>query len=145
MKVENIEIVLPEYEITLEDKKEYAVINLRDNQGYTFSSNKNDDPERFVLHLKNATGIMDGLNGNSVSMYIEHNELSVLIEHPVQGRLDIINVMGQVVYSNQLERKGVNRYTLNVSPGAYMVRLVAPGLNYTGENSYYDENRGYHI
>ncbi len=58
------------------------MIDLRDTQGYAFSSNKNDDPERFVLHLKNATGIMDGLNGNSVSMYIEHNELSVLIEHP---------------------------------------------------------------
>ncbi len=133
MKAENIELVLPEYEITLEDKKASQVVDLRETQGYAFSSNKNDDPDRFILHLKNATGIRDGLNGNNISMYVENKELSILIAQPVHGRVDIINAMGQVIFSDEVERKGVNRYKLNVSPGAYLVRVVGPGLNYTGK------------
>jgi len=133
MMVENIELVLPEYEISLEDKKTSQVVDLRESQGYAFSSNKNDDPERFILHLKNATGIRDGLNGNGISMYVENKELSILIEQPVQGQISVINAMGQVIFHEELERKGVNRYKLDVSPGAYMVRIVAPGMFHTGK------------
>jgi len=133
MKAENIELVLPEYEITLEDKKASQVVDLRETEAYAFSSNKNDDPERFVLHLKNATGIRDGLNENGISMYMENKELNILVEQPVQGQVSVINAMGQIIYHGELERKGINRYKLNVSPGAYLVRVLGPGLNYTGK------------
>ena len=66
-------------------------------------------------------------------MYVENKELSILIAQPVHGRVDIINAMGQVIFSDEVERKGVNRYKLNVSPGAYLVRVVGTGLNYTGK------------
>ena len=133
MKVENIELVSKEYEITLEDKLANQVIDLREMQGYAFSANPNDDPERFVLHLKNATGIRDGLNGNGISMYVENKELSILVEQPLQGQVSVINAMGQVIFDEELERKGINRYKLNVSPGVYMVRIVAPDMFHTGK------------
>ncbi|MEA3478489.1 MAG: hypothetical protein U9R60_09955, partial [Bacteroidota bacterium] len=133
MKVENIEIVLPEYEITLEDKKAAQVVDLRKSQGYTFSSNENDDPERFVLHLRNTTGIKDDLNQTGMSIHLDNRVLSVLQKQPLQGQVSLVNVMGQVIFHEELEQKGINRYKLNVSPGAYMVRIVAPGMFHTGK------------
>ena len=79
----------------------------------TFSSNKNDNPDRFIIHLKNVTGIRDGLSGNSISMYVTNRELSVLIEQPVHGQISLINAMGQVIFHEELER-GTGRRSLQL-------------------------------
>jgi hypothetical protein len=133
MKVENVEIVLPEYEITLEDKKASQVVDLREPQGYAFYSDKNDDPDRFVLHLKNTTGMRDNHIQTGITMYAANRELNILQQQPVHGKVSLFNAMGQIIFSEELERKGINRYKLNVGPGAYMVRVTAPGILHTGK------------
>ncbi|MEA3479764.1 MAG: T9SS type A sorting domain-containing protein, partial [Bacteroidota bacterium] len=133
MKVENIELLSEEYEITLEDKQASQVIDLRDMGSYAFSTTPNDEPDRFILHLKSAAGIMDRPDHNQVSMYVANRELSVLIKDPVEGTVTVCNMLGQVIFQDQLERKGINRYKLDVSQGAYMVRIIAPGIHHSGK------------
>ena len=133
MEAENIDIINTEYKLTLEDKKTSQVVDLRETPGYAFSSSENEDPERFVLHLEKASGIPDRLQNNNISMYIASRELTILAEQPVQGEVSLINVMGQIIFTEELEQKDINRYKLNIRTGAYIVRITAPGILHTGK------------
>ena len=48
-------------------------------------------------------------------------------------KVSLVNTMGQIIFTEELCRKGINRYKLDVSPGAYMVRITAPGILHTGK------------
>ena len=102
-------------ELYLLDKETGEKVNILE-ESYTFMATSSDNSERFVLLKDNGQQTTD----NSHFAYVSGEELIINAEGVVQ----IIDVMGRIVYSNDV-RSDNNR--INVSGftnAAYLIRLV---------------------
>lgn len=101
-------------ELYLLDKETGEKVNILEDN-YTFMATTADNPERFVLIKGTGTG-----NGNENFAYVSGEDLIINAE----GTVQIIDVMGRIIYSSDVE-SGNNR--INVSGftnAAYLVRCI---------------------
>ena len=107
-------------ELTLVDNITGATVDMLAHDHYDFQGLTSDYNSRFKVVIGKFTGIEDNENVLDNFAFFDGNEWVVNGE----GRLDVVDVMGRVLFSNQLN--GIqNRVNLNsLAPGVYVFRLA---------------------
>jgi len=114
-------------EIYLEDLFTEDIINLSEQQLYTFTATTDDDEARFVIHFYGVTSTGENSDVENGKIYAYQNTVYVKFnELPSDTyQVEVINMVGQQVYSNEFTTGGLNSFNLNEKPGIYFVRLHA--------------------
>lgn len=124
--VDGIDGFFENSEIYLEDLQTEEVINLTEQQMYSFTATTNDAEARFILHFFGVTSVDDPIAvakdahiyAVDQTVYIRFNELSTN-----NSQVEIFNTIGQQVYFEQLAPQSLSSIQLNEKPGIYIVRL----------------------
>ncbi|MFZ4399428.1 MAG: choice-of-anchor J domain-containing protein [Bacteroidales bacterium] len=107
--------------ILLEDLKSGEKHNLSSNSNYTFNAFKNDDPDRFVLHLSssNEIEIVDE------SPFIFYSKETFNVINPWSGNtiLSIYNSKGELIKYTEI-KKGNFNFHFKSAQGVYIIKLV---------------------
>jgi hypothetical protein len=133
LQAANMNSFRPGTVITLEDKKTQATQDLTVNPEYTFTYSTGDDPARFLLHFFNPFfGFEDKDIISDLQIYSFGKDvyLKDLTGNPQKGEFFLYNEMGQKIAQKQVSSIQINKYTMNVTRGYYMVRVI------TKDNSY---------
>jgi hypothetical protein len=103
----------------LEDLLEGEVVNLNQNNSYTFDASVNDDPERFVIHFGTIGIDQNHLSDVKIFGYDEH--IYVSIPANTSGEIQIFNTLGQNFWNERISGNGSYKV-----PGgsAYLVRVI---------------------
>jgi uncharacterized repeat protein (TIGR01451 family) len=122
--------------ITLEDKKTQATQELTANPVYNFSYVNGDDPARFLLHFYNPLfGIED--HGKNMDMQIYSYSHDIYLQdftgNPEKGEMFLYNMMGQEVAHKHVSAISLNKYTLNLPNGYYIVRVITKDKTYNSK------------
>jgi hypothetical protein len=123
-KLENFH---PSTTITLEDKKESKMHDLKANPVYSFDYTHGDDPARFLLHFYNSSYAVNDLDGqNEMKIYSNGNTVYVkdFTGHPVTGDLYMYNMVGQEVMHQQVAAIAINNFNVSLPGGYYIVRVI---------------------
>jgi hypothetical protein len=124
--IETIEIAnLEDMYIYLQDLQEDVIVDLNEQSAYSFFSTVGDDPARFnVLFSSSPLGISNIDIAGNIRIYSDRNVVYLVSnDDPFSGILNIYDMSGKIVFSDDL--KGLSRYetTLNVEKGFYIVKL----------------------
>jgi len=106
--------------IYLTDLKTNTTQNLSENPIYSFTSEENDDPNRFTLHF-GPVGISTQPTQPQVHAYVNGQQLTILGEGHTQ--VDIFDVQGRLLSSEVVNVSGSYSRALNLNSGLYIVRL----------------------
>lgn len=112
------------YTIYLKDQKTNADQNLSENPIYTFTSDSVDDPNRFLLHFLNTTGIAKP-TASAIKVYSSTGKINI---SGMDGKAEILvrNMVGQVVLRGSVN--GESLYCINsgnLPVGVYVVSVVS--------------------
>lgn len=110
------------YELILEDKLEDKLISMNVGDSYSFNSSI-EEQDRFILHLKNASGVSDfnnieGLDiwGANGTVYIQNENLKTLF-------VEVFNISGQLVYSQENVNDQFFTMEIREPKGVYLVKV----------------------
>jgi hypothetical protein len=109
--------------IILEDVKLNTTQDLRKNPVYGFDYNAGDDANRFKLHFKSTTGIIDATN-SGISVYSFAHDVVVNNSTTLAGEIWVYDMAGRVLAHESLNSLTKTTIPLQVSAGAYLVKVV---------------------
>ena len=98
------------------DKMTGEKINLLLENEYEFMANSNDIAERFIIKMDNSQQTTD----NSHFAYVSGEELIINAE----GTIQIIDVMGRMIYSNNVESSNNRINVSDFNRATYVVRVI---------------------
>ena len=122
ISAENTGSFEPETDIWLEDKLESRFQNLRVNPTYSFSSQSDDGPDRFVIHFfEPDLGCAENEGTNSILIFSDQNDILINIPEGDKGKAQIYDITGRIIRTVELTQMqtritGLNRafYLLSV-------------------------------
>jgi hypothetical protein len=121
--------------IYLKDLKEDIITELTEQTVYSFYSSINDDPARFEILFKSSPLSIGSLDiAGNIRIYSDRNVVYLVSNgDPFSGILNIYDMGGKMVYSDDL--KGLSKYeaTLNVEKGFYIVKMFTGDKVITGK------------
>ena len=98
------------------DKMTGEKINLLLENEYEFMANSNDNAERFIIKMDNSQQSTD----NSRFAYVSGEELIINAE----GTIQIIDMMGRMIYSNNVESSNNRINVSDFNRATYVVRVI---------------------
>ena len=98
------------------DKMTGEKINLLLENEYEFMANSNDNAERFIIKMDNSQQTTD----NSHFAYVSGEELIINAE----GTIQIIDMMGRMIYSNNVESSNNRINVSGFNRATYVVRVI---------------------
>ena len=98
------------------DKMTGEKTNLLLENEYSFIANSNDDTERFIIKMENSQQSTD----NSHFAYVSGEELIINAE----GTIQIIDMMGRMIYSNNVESSNNRINVSDFNRATYVVRVI---------------------
>jgi hypothetical protein len=109
----------------LEDLLTNQIIDLTQQDTYTFTASPQDTPERFIVHFSNAPTGMDEIRENFLQCYYSQGEIVVngLKDADLRSSLSIIDLQGRTVYRGAITQAPEMRFALTLPDGIYLVRL----------------------
>jgi len=111
-------------DIILEDLYNNVLIDLRQQDTYTFNSGIANTNDRFVIHFNIiTTGNNNILTDYNVGIYTYDNVIYISNVNTDNTVLSIVNMLGQEVYSGILNSAALNKVNVNLTTGHYIVRL----------------------
>lgn len=108
-------------EILFEDLKTGEMIDLNENDTYTFNYEVGEAAHRFNVHFKSTTGI-DEFESSGINAYSFNNSLYVVNDNKNKAEVEVYNVMGQKVLSTTVNN-GVEKFNINQA-GCYIVKVL---------------------
>jgi hypothetical protein len=115
--------------VVLEDKFTGAQVNLLENP-YSFDHVTGADTDRFLVHFT-PLGTSEK-DANDISIWSNDKDIYVNIPDVVNGKVEVFNMMGQRVLSENLNT-GLNKYTVNGKDGYYIVKVLSSESTVTGK------------
>jgi len=113
------------YFFILEDKESGINYDLKQNSEIALNLNQGEINDRFTLRIfKSALGIGDS-QLNSTRIYSDNK--SVYIENCPESRVSVYDITGNMVTSKYFNESSLNRMTLDVTSGIYVVKMTAQG------------------
>lgn len=91
-------------------------IDLLVENEYSFIANSNDNTERFIIKMDNS----QQTTGNSHFVYVSGEELII----DAEGTIQIVDMMGRVVYSNDVTIDNNRIDVSDLNKAAYVVRVI---------------------
>lgn len=120
-------------ELYLEDLLTGNIQNLTDNPLYNFVSSPDDDPARFLLHFSNPLDIDENVD-NKVNIYaFGHTIFIDLPEGINHAGIQVLNMIGQQVYTGKTNNPNITRIDLHTDPGYYIVTAQTEQNIFTGK------------
>jgi len=125
----NVELnnMVLEGSIYLEDLFTTQLVNLSEVTAYSFQAISQNSDNRFMLHFNSTAGIDEDLNNqeNKVLVYSNNNQIYIksLDDNNLSGAMSITNIVGQVVYQQELNNGNQQKITTNLNTGIYIVSL----------------------
>jgi len=123
LNLENFEETI---NIWLEDLFEGLFIDLKEENSYSFVSSPLDDPARFVLHfIVNSVNIPDLSNNPNIQIFANGETLYLNSSktNTLQGKLKITSLLGQVVYSKDINQENQLGIRLG-EKGIFLVHFI---------------------
>jgi len=110
--------------IYIEDKVENKLINLKNENTYTFNSSSNIDNSRFFLIIgSSANSISDNNVIENCMVYSFEN--SIYIKQPSEPMLCVIyNILGQEIKKITLTQESIQKIDTQLTTGTYIVTLI---------------------
>ncbi|HEY9115180.1 MAG TPA: T9SS type A sorting domain-containing protein, partial [Bacteroidales bacterium] len=126
INVEGIDSFFGNSEIYLEDLQTEEVINLNEQQMYSFMATTDDAENRFVLHFFGVTSVDEpNVADGEAKIYTVNQTVFIKFNTMTNSnsQVDVFNTIGQQVYTGQLTPQSLSSIQLNEKPGIYIVRL----------------------
>ena len=113
----------------LEDRKTGQWLNLWKEQPYTFWTDEEAAviKDRFFVHVNvesvDQPQTSTGINADETNMEVFAINSSIMVrsDQSMNGRLDVINLLGQLVYQRFLDGATQQTITLDLATGSYIV------------------------
>ncbi len=120
----NIDSFNANSDIMLEDLFAEKSIDLKQNPEYSFTANKGDAQNRFVLHFYNVTSTPEITPVNNLALiYTSLNSIIIKsLENNLNGTVSVIDMLGQTVYSNRVEGSNFIAIKNSFKSGIYIIR-----------------------
>ena len=112
---------IPTQEVYLTDLKLNQTQNLAENPVYTFTAADGDDAARFLLSFGKMVGTGEKTMNNN-GIYTYQNNLYIV--NPGKARLELYNLTGQKLYTEEINCPGLFKTTLYLPTAYYVVRLT---------------------
>lgn len=120
----------------LEDLQEQSMVNLATDPVYSFSSDPNDDAERFLLHFSENLTNVDNVNNPICSVHSYANNVYIkLTDESDQALVKVLNMMGQEILEETVSGNVINQINVNHQSGYYLV-TVQTGDQYISQKVY---------
>lgn len=113
--------------VKLKDLKLNTTVNLSEGDNYNFVYSTGDDINRFELEFFSVTGVNNKVDSeNSIVIYTSNNNLIIrnTDNKMLTGTVSILNLLGQVVYSDKLNGSSLQTVNTGLKPGIYIVKLI---------------------
>lgn len=107
--------------IFLEDLKEETFHDLRNNPIYTFTTEPDDDENRFLLHFSEMMSLEDELF-SSILVYSYENAIYIHVPKNITGAADVFDLMGQQIAQFKIDQM-LTRKVIDKSTGYYIVTI----------------------
>ena len=124
--------------VFLEDVKSGSKVNLSQQNTYSFIASPLDDEARFRLHFMTGQGpeaeeFNSLIPDSDLSIYTYNNRLYIKSnnEEPLNGKVLVYNLMGQVMINKKLENNSMNSINIDAQSGYYIVRVVTDTNTYS--------------
>jgi hypothetical protein len=112
------------FSIILEDLQTGSMIDFLETPEYTFFvSDGGVVNDRIVLHLNSTVGI-DENEEIANTIYSNRNRIYIDNQDSDSYDIQIVNMMGQVIYEGSFDGNGINSIELNEPTAYYVVRLI---------------------
>jgi hypothetical protein len=112
--------------VTLEDKKSGILQRLNDNPAYTFTAAPGEEPNRFVLHFKDATSVPDPTAKETFTVTQSNGNLNIVTPRSANAEIRVTNMLGQVVLRGKTNGNALTSLNSNtLQNGVYVVSLVS--------------------
>lgn len=108
-------------EIILEDLMTGQMIDLNEDDAYTFNYTIGEAEHRFNVHFKSTTGIND-FDNSGIEAYSYTNSIYVVNDNETKAEVEVFNVMGQKVLSKTINN-GMSKFEMNEA-GCYVVKVL---------------------
>ncbi|MBK7172938.1 MAG: T9SS type A sorting domain-containing protein [Bacteroidales bacterium] len=113
--------------VLLEDLKTGTITNLKQNPVYSFIASPDDNRNRFRLLVGSPIG-MEENHQEQINIYSSANTIYILNEKATSVyQVQIVNMIGQSLYSTKLSGTGIQKLDSNLSPGVYIVSVLSEG------------------
>jgi hypothetical protein len=108
----------------LEDLFTENTIDLIKQQDYTFKANKSDSYKRFILHFY--INSSDEIEQSAKTIIYSYSNRIIVksLKDELEGTLEIVNMLGQIVYSQRVIGQHFISIQLQVGNGVYIVHFV---------------------
>jgi hypothetical protein len=118
--------------IYLEDLKTNTTQDLDVNPLYDFSYTTSDNANRFLIHFNSPASVINNGQLSNMQIYSFENYVYVknLVKGTTKGTIQIYDLLGRKVFQGTLKDAELNKFTLDVNEGYYMVNVI------TDDNSY---------
>ncbi|MCX6266583.1 MAG: T9SS type A sorting domain-containing protein [Bacteroidetes bacterium] len=112
--------------ISLEDKQAAKTQNLMQNPVYSFTSSKNDQTDRFLLHFGGTFSVNDKDKVYPVNIYAAGSSVFIANDSgaSLKGEVTVFNLIGQPVLHREFNGSPLTRIDLNVKTGYYLVKVI---------------------
>jgi uncharacterized repeat protein (TIGR01451 family) len=122
--------------MTLEDKKTNTNQVLSENPVYNFSYTEGESSSRFLLHFYNPYfGIDEKKISQELAIYSYDNNIYVkdLTGMELKGQMMVYNLVGQGVATKNLTGGTLNKFSMNIEEGYYVVEVFSNDKVYHGK------------
>ncbi|MBV2247461.1 MAG: T9SS type A sorting domain-containing protein [Lentimicrobium sp.] len=109
--------------ILLEDVKLNIFQDLRQNPVYSFNYQPGDNENRFNLHFKSSTGLVDGPN-MGISVYSHDHTVVITNTTGLSGDVRIFDLAGRELLNTNIGSSTTTRIPMQVSLGTYVVKVI---------------------
>ena len=109
--------------ILLEDRKLNLFQDLRLNPSYSFNYQPGDNENRFNLHFKSSTGIVDGIN-SGISVYSYDHTVIITNTTGLAGDVRIYDLAGRELLNTSIGSSTTTRIPMQVAIGTYVVKVI---------------------
>jgi len=113
--------------IYLEDLLTTQLVDLSEVTAYSFQASPQNNSNRFMLHFNGSAGLNENINSHqsSVLIYSNNNIINIksLDDNSLSGTLQVSNIIGQIVYQEELNNGTQQTINTNLNTGIYIVSV----------------------
>lgn len=115
-------------ELWLEDRYTNSLVNLFESPGYEFTSNPQDDPQRFILHFEKpaVVNIENPIVEMNIRAFSEENRIYLqgLTEEDINSKILLSDIQGRTLYQGQIGEIPTMEIDSYLIKGIYIVNIV---------------------
>ncbi len=119
--------------LVLEDLQTGKKIDLNHTDSYDFSDTKDDDVNRFVLHINGVTAVPTVNEAGGIQVFAYGSTLYLHGQDRLNGKVSVFNTLGQKVYEGLLNGAARQQIRIRQKAGIYFVRLEENGHLFTNK------------